>query len=58
MYVAPVRMHTYVCAYIYIYTAQHQLNIDSDRLTELIGRPQVVGLWRMADELLAAQVFK
>jgi hypothetical protein len=35
--------------------AQHQLNIDADRLTALIGRPQVLALFRMADELLATQ---
>ena len=29
--------------------AQHQLNIDADRLTALIGRPQVLALFRMAD---------
>ena len=35
--------------------AQHQLNIDADRLTALIGRPEVQALWRIADELLATQ---
>ena len=35
--------------------AQHQLNIDADRLTALIGRPEVLALFRIADELLATQ---
>ena len=35
--------------------AQHQLNIKVERLIELIGRPDVDGLWRLADELLAMQ---
>ena len=35
--------------------AQHQLNISTQRLTELIGQEEVVALWRLADELLAAQ---
>jgi predicted 2-oxoglutarate/Fe(II)-dependent dioxygenase YbiX len=35
--------------------AQHQLNISIERLTECIGREDVRGLWRLADELLAVQ---
>jgi hypothetical protein len=35
--------------------AQHQLNIKVDRLTELIGREDVLRLWRLADELLQTQ---
>ena len=35
--------------------AQHQLNIKVERLIELVGRPDVDGLWRLADELLAMQ---
>ena len=36
--------------------SQHQLNLSVARLEELIGFGAVAGLWRMADELLAAQV--
>ena len=35
--------------------SQHQLNIGVERLIELIGRPEVDGLWRLADECLASQ---
>ena len=35
--------------------AQHQLNINVDRLTECIGRDSVRNLWHLADELLDAQ---
>ena len=35
--------------------SQHQLNVDATRLIELIGKQEVCGLWRLADELLAMQ---
>ena len=35
--------------------AQHQLNVDAERLTTLIGRTTVASLWGLADELLASQ---
>ena len=35
--------------------AQHQLNIQIDHLTSLVGRPAVLDLWRIADEVLAVQ---